>query len=42
MADVGRVFFDSHNVQKSVTQIVYLGPLGSGQRYQILWHVFAH
>ena len=25
----GRVLFDSHNVQKSVTQIIYLGPLPS-------------
>ena len=26
-----RVFSDSHNVQKSVTRIMYLGPLPSGQ-----------
>ena len=27
----GHVFFDPHNVQKSVTQIIYLGPLPRGQ-----------
>ena len=37
-----RVFSDSHNVQKSVTQIIYLRPLPGGHRFELHIAVTGH